>query len=601
MRYVLFCIILFFIHNSNAQFLENFSDGDFTSNPAWSGDTVKFQVNAGQLQSNNTTVNDNFYLSTPSTKATNAQWEFYIKLSFATSSNNYTDVYLISDNADLKGSLQGYFVRIGNTNDEVSLYRMDGTTPVLIIDGLNGRCGSSSSVFRIKVVRTLSNDWLLSDDDTGTGNNYYFEGLINDNTYSTSSYFGVFIKQSTSSFFNKHYYDDIYVGDIVLDSLPPLIIAVNVISNSTIDVKFNEPVKLISAQDILNYTVDNSIGNPITAQKDALDLSLVHLSFSGNFTPSLTNTLSVSNVTDLSNNIIIPGSTYKFALPDSASAGDVVINEILFNPLSGGSDFVELYNRSTKVLDLSQLKIANTDLNTGAIDVSNPLTSLRKLFYPGEYLCITESTDDIKSRYTVNDPKTLHSIADLPSYNDDEGECVLLDVSSKKIDRFHYLDNYHFPLLNDKEGVSLERISPDRITQDSSNWHSASSSSGYATPGYKNSQYSVSYSDGSEIKIEPEIFSPDNDGFADIVNIHYQFEKPGYTANVKIYSSTGLPVIELVKNDLLGTEAGTWSWDGIDKDHNKASIGIYVIYIEAFEASGNVKKIKKTCVLASKL
>ena len=380
-----------------------------------------------------------------------------------------------------------------------------------------------------------------------------------------------------------------------------MITQVNVTSSSTLDVKFNEPVELSSAQTILNYSVSNSIGNALIAQRDAVDFSLVHLSFATSFSPSVLYNLSVINVKDLNNNMIAPNASFPFSLPDTVKPGDIVINEILFNSFTGGSDFVEIYNRSSKVIDLSTLKIANTNLSDGSLNVTSIIIATRKLFYPGQYLCITEEPLDIKSRYTAMNPDAFIDIVDLPSYNDDEGEVVLLDAALNTIDRFHYLASYHFPLLNNVEGVSLERISPERITQDSSNWHSAATSVGYATPGYKNSQYSLSSSDGSEITIEPEIFSPDNDGNHDIVNIHYKYEKPGYTATVKIFDAVGRPVIDLVKNELLGTEEGAWSWDGINKDHEKASIGIYVIYIEAFATSGNVKKTKKTCVLASKL
>jgi hypothetical protein len=46
---------------------------------------------------------------------------------------------------------------------------------------------------------------------------------------------------------------------------------------------------------------------------------------------------------------------------------------------------------------------------------------------------------------------------------------------------------------------------------------------------------------------------------------------------------------------------GTYSWDGIDENLEKAPIGIYVIYIEVFNTKGEVKKYKKICVLGSKL
>ena len=108
-----------------SQVKESFDDGNFTANPAWQGNTTDWIVNSNlQLQSNNTVANASYYLSTPSTLAQQAQWEFTVNLQFNTSSTNYADVYLIASKSDLSNStLTGYFVRIGNTDDEISLYK----------------------------------------------------------------------------------------------------------------------------------------------------------------------------------------------------------------------------------------------------------------------------------------------------------------------------------------------------------------------------------------------------------------------------------------------------------------------------------------------
>jgi flagellar hook assembly protein FlgD len=157
-----------------------------------------------------------------------------------------------------------------------------------------------------------------------------------------------------------------------------------------------------------------------------------------------------------------------------------------------------------------------------------------------------------------------------------------------------------FQLLNSFQGVSLERIHPDFLTQDKKNWHSASESSGFGTPGYKNSQYSQFQNNDADILIEPEVFSPDNDGRNDILNIRYKFSNPGYVASVTIFDSRGRKVKGLVTSEMLGTE-GYFTWDGLNDANQKASIGIYVIYIEIFNLDGKTSRYKKTCVLASHL
>jgi hypothetical protein len=48
-------------------------------------------------------------------------------------------------------------------------------------------------------------------------------------------------------------------------------------------------------------------------------------------------------------------------------------------------------------------------------------------------------------------------------------------------------------------------------------------SGGYGTPGYKNSPYRLAEGVQEEIKVSPDIFSPDNDGTDDFATIDYHF------------------------------------------------------------------------------
>jgi hypothetical protein len=209
----IFLLTVIVFSQTKGQFFENFDDGNFTSNPAWSGDVVSFTINTSlQLQSANTTANGAFYLSTPSNTATQAQWEFFVNLKFSTSGANYVDVFLMSDVAILPGIANGYFVRIGGTPDEISLYRTDAGVATKIIDGADGRSDlGSNNQIGVKVIRS-GNLWTLSDSVVGATPLQLTEGSISDATYNTSAFFGIAVKQSTASFFGKHYFDNIYAG-----------------------------------------------------------------------------------------------------------------------------------------------------------------------------------------------------------------------------------------------------------------------------------------------------------------------------------------------------------------------------------------------------
>ena len=176
----------------------------------------------------------------------------------------------------------------------------------------------------------------------------------------------------------------------------------------------------------------------------------------------------------------------------------------------------------------------------------------------------------------------------------------MLDDSQQVIDEFQYSEKMHHPLIDDNEGVSLERLSFETSTQNTANWRSAASSVGFATPGYANSQQREELQTNADIVLDPEIFSPNNDGYNDRLLIHYQLEKPGYSANVKVYDSKGRLINYLVKNETLAQE-GDWFWDGEKMDSSRSALGIYIVLVELFDMEGNVKRYRKTCVLTDRL
>ncbi|MFT7100802.1 MAG: hypothetical protein ACJA19_001310, partial [Bacteroidia bacterium] len=52
MRLIYLTCTLLTLHVAQGQLSDDFSDGDFTTNPTWSGNTDKFTIDNGQLRSN---------------------------------------------------------------------------------------------------------------------------------------------------------------------------------------------------------------------------------------------------------------------------------------------------------------------------------------------------------------------------------------------------------------------------------------------------------------------------------------------------------------------------------------------------------------------
>jgi hypothetical protein len=157
----------------------------------------------------------------------------------------------------------------------------------------------------------------------------------------------------------------------------------------------------------------------------------------------------------------------------------------------------------------------------------------------------------------------------------------------------------HFDLLNNTDGVSLERISADLPTQNRDNWHSASASVSFATPGYRNSQDAAPGFTGN-FSADPQIFSPDNDGYQDLLIFNYSLDQGGYTGNVRLYNDHGQEVRHLIKSELLGRD-GSFVWDGLSELGAQLPVGAYIAILEAFGIQGEVIKYQTICVLAAKL
>ena len=223
------------------------------------------------------------------------------------------------------------------------------------------------------------------------------------------------------------------------------------------------------------------------------------------------------------------------------------------------------------------------------------------LLFPKQYLVLSEGSLAVQMQYPIStNIEHCLEMSNIPSMNISGDLVVLADTGFHILDRLVYLPTWHFPLLQNTKGVSLERIDFNRNTQDATNWHSASENCGYGTPTKQNSQFNAGGEGEGEVEIVQQIFSPDGDGNNDVVNIDYNFTEPGLVASIIIFDARGRLVRNLIHSELLGTESGTFSWDGIMDDRTKARVGAYIIYFETFSVAGKVKKYKRSCVLAAK-
>jgi len=370
------------------------------------------------------------------------------------------------------------------------------------------------------------------------------------------------------------------------------------IDNLNIVVVFDEPVDSLKGATIANYSIDGGLSIQSAISISPL-FDQVQLRLTTAMQPNIVYNVAVNNVTDCKNNTIGTKNKVKIGLPVDAAVMEMVINEILFNPKSGASDYIEFYNRSNKILDASKLYVANRN-SSGAISSAKLISTIPYYVFPGDYIVATEDAVNLPLNYMVQNPDAVFVVSSMPSFPDDKGDVILLNLQGAVVDEVKYLDDWQFALIANPDGVSLERIDPDGVSQEATNWHSAASTAGYGTPTYKNSQYKLLQSINAAIEVTPKVFSPDNDGRDDIATIQYKTTEPGYIANITIYDTNGRPVRNLVKNGTLGLQ-GYWMWDGLDDKKLKLSVGSYIVFTEIFNLNGKKESFKNVVVLARQL
>ena len=857
----IFCISCF----AHAQVKDDFSDGNFTDNPVWTGDAAQFEINISKQLHLKAAGSDTSVLATRSSCVKNSEWSFWIKLSFNTSANNHARIYLAADTMDPRTVIKGYFVQVGGGDDSIYIMKQTATSAEKLYSFKTYRTLHSTNMLRFRIRCGNSGQWEAMVDTTG-GYNYISDGTFFDDSFQVSRWFGLMCKY-TSSNATKFYFDDFYAGPILRDTVPPVIISQEAVSARFLRVIYSEPVQRLSAETRGNYQLRSSGIMPDSVIQDIQHPEIVAMFLHDSLADGTTDSLRIRNITDVSENrmqdtvvpvcyyqpkaydiliheimadpdpqvglpngefvelynrsmfpinledwtfkygsyskafpaitlpskgylLIVKDSAYlnfakcavlftsssslsnegttlvlkdphhhvihavsytpewyrgsfkgeggwslemtdplnpcgcienwvpsenvfggtpgranstgkenpdlklpsvlrgvvtdsasleatfsesmdsisllsragwvinhpdgethpigvvpvppgfnaatllfdrpfqrgitytlsisgrsrdcagnvcdssrsiRFAIPDSVTVHDMVINEILSNPASGGSRFTELYNRSEKIIDLQSLVIANRDTAAGLLSNAMLLTKGGYLLFPGEYIAFTSSPEDIISRYQPMFPENVVWMNGFPVFGDDTGTVIIARKDDLKIiDKMRYNSDMHYPLLVSSEGVSLERTSPDLPSDDQNNWHSASETSGFATPGYQNSHRIVSEASDREIMIQPVVFSPDNDGRDDLLFVTIREADPDYAVNISVYDSRGRLVRQLANNILTGSE-GVFTWDGMNAARSKAPLGFYILLVELTRPDGTARKIKKTIVLGGKL
>jgi hypothetical protein len=307
---ILLCCCTFISQQVLGQFADDFSDDDFTNNPTWTGSSSDFIINASdQLQLNSTAAGTSSLVVPFSFIALGtSEWQFNIQHQvFSGSVNNFSRIYLMSDQPNLTSALNGYYLQFGEngSNDAVELFRQTGLTSISVCRAATSGGIANPFNIRVKVNRSSTGAWEIRIDYSG-GTNFILETSGIDNTHTSTSFFGLRCTYTVTNA-TRFFFDNFIVSAIPAPDLtPPAISSVSVLSQTEVEVLFTEPLST-NAETESNYSIAGETINPIIAEQLS-DQKKVRLTFAQPFNNGVQQTLTVKNVFDLAGNSMLPVS-----------------------------------------------------------------------------------------------------------------------------------------------------------------------------------------------------------------------------------------------------------------------------------------------------
>ncbi|MDH6303510.1 hypothetical protein M2459_000557 [Parabacteroides sp. PF5-5] len=594
MKQILLFLALLLPFCAFAQFAESFSGPEIISENPWTGDIDMFSINEeGQLQfvSPKGKAGD-ASLFCPLSYSRNMSWELDVMLGFKSSNSNNLRIHVYSDDDIV------YYIQAGNNSGKISLYSQEGNrSPKLCISG-QSRLEAGRFV-TIRLLLENGESWSLYTKETGE-EGYSHEGSYTMRylPYAPKAYINLqfrYVKSRESNF----YIDNLSVTEIPDETVPANdskvdLIDIEQLSPTELQFVFDREVDISTAVcviDPLGASTSVSYGATKSIVKATFPMPIAEGREYYLYWEELYDGQGV--LVDLAMELYFDEEDDNRQEPiEKIEPGDVVFNELLPNPYTGGSEYIELYNRSGRSLSLAGLAIAIRKAN-GSLSTRYPLSGNIPLLKEEGYLLLTKSMKDVMPFYNLLSPDVVYELS-LPVLANTSSTLVLFRVEDEVvIDEVTYSSGWHDASIKDQKGVALERIDPNADTQNATNWTSAASEARYGTPGYQNSQFMIKEENIPSFVEAPVLMA---DG---LYKIRYQLSQPGYNCRAFVFTINGYRVAEIANHELLGT-FGQFLWDGKSYDGTYLAPGIYVFFAELYNKQGNVCRYKKVFMVSKR-
>ena len=244
----------------------------------------------------------------------------------------------------------------------------------------------------------------------------------------------------------------------------------------------------------------------------------------------------------------------------------VTITEVMFAPLTGQCDYVEVFNGTADTIDLDRWMLVDQSLDTVRADG-------QVILPPGRYGVI--ATDTVVRRMMHDTTRAMVALVKR-SFNIDAGgeDVTLLNPSGFTVDVARIDPARHVSELADPRGIALEKLEPTLVGTDRASWTSSGDLTG-GTPGRVNS-----------VAIELPAFRRGQLDVGTRWPYAIRFRHPFLhaTAFLQVATTDGAIVRTLLDNVVVGSE-GSITWDGLDDTGAELPRGPYVAVFTALDAT----------------
>jgi hypothetical protein len=285
----------------------------------------------------------------------------------------------------------------------------------------------------------------------------------------------------------------------------------------------------------------------------------------------------------------------QFRVPVLPRSGVPLINEVMYDPVDGGNEYFELYNPQDAYLDLSDLRYrvsACGSMEGKLVELSGD----SHLLPPGGFAVFTKSSRVLCEEWELGRRVDVVEVPQWRTLPNGGAELQLTGRAGEVLDKFCYHDSLHHDMVGVTTGVALERIHSGTCMALSQCWTSAAASVNYGTPGSRNSQDRLLEHDRTAVLgLYPEVFSPDNDGFEDMMEISLPEGDQQMLIDICITDTDGVRVRDIIFRGIRGT-SDTFYWDGQDNSGRIVLPGIYVVHVVTSGERGR-KVVQKACAV----